>query len=197
MKIVAILGSPRASGNSAYITNRLLEAARKLGAETQSFALNTLKYRGCQACMACKTSSEKCVQQDDLTPVLEAVRNADVLVMASPIYYGDITGQMKTFFDRTYSYFTPDYLQPDKKRSRLVDGKKCVMVLTQGIPDENYFADVCPRYSMFLKVFGFGEVHLIRGCGLGAPDDASKRQDVLKLADQIAGKVMEGGNKSA
>ncbi len=197
MKIVAILGSPRNSGNSAFITKRFLEAAGKLGAETQSFALNTLKYRGCQACMACKKSSDKCVLKDDLTDVLDAVRNADVLVMASPIYYGDLTAQMKAFFDRTYAYFTPEYLQPDKKRSRLADGKKCVMVLPQGMPDEKYFADVFPRYSMFLKMYGFGDLHLIRACGLRNPDDASKRQDVLKLVDEIAAKVMAGGNQSA
>jgi multimeric flavodoxin WrbA len=139
MKIVAVLGSPRAAGNSALITDRFLQAARKLGAETQSFALNMLKYRGCQACMACKKSSDKCVLKDDLAEVLDAVQGADVLVMASPVYYGDVTAQMKAFFDRTYSYFTPDYLQPDKKRSRLAGGKKFVFVLTQGQPDEKYF----------------------------------------------------------
>lgn len=197
MKIVAVLGSPRASGNSAFITNRLLEAARKLGAESQSFALNTLTFRGCQACMACKKSSDTCVLKDDLTEVLAAVKIADVLVMASPVYYGDVTAQMKAFFDRTYSYFTPDYLQPDKKRSRLAEGKKLVFVLTQGQPDEKYFADVFPRYNMFLKMYGFGEMHLIRACGVRNPDDASKRQDVLKLADEIAARIMEGGKQSA
>lgn len=195
MKIIAVLGSPRASGNSAFIANRFLQAARKLGADTQSFALNTLKYRGCQACMACKKSSDKCVLKDDLTDVLDAVQSADVLVMASPVYFGDLTGQMKTFFDRTYAYFTPDYLQPDKKRSRLAEGKKLVFVLTQGMPDEKYFADVFPRYSMFLKLYGFGEMHLIRACGLGNSDDASKRQDLLKLADETAAKVAGVNNR--
>ncbi len=194
MKIVAILGSPRLSGNTASITDRFLQAAQKLGAETQSFTLNTLKFRGCQACMACKKSSEKCVLKDDLAEVLDAVLTADAVVLASPVYYGDLTAQMKAFFDRTYSFFTPDYLQPNKKWSRLPEGKKFVFVLTQGMPDEKYFADVFPRYSMFLKMYGVDEMHLIRACGLRNLDDAGKRPDVLKQADEIAAKIMGGCN---
>jgi multimeric flavodoxin WrbA len=129
--------------------------------------------------------------------VLDAVQSADVLVMASPVYYGDLTAQMKAFFDRTYAFYTPDYLQPNKKWSRLAEGKKLVFVLTQGATDEKYFADVFPRYSMFMKMYGFGEMHLIRACGLRNPDDVSKCQDVLKQADELAAKVMAGGNKSA
>ncbi len=59
MKIIAVLGSPRSNGNSAFIARHFLETARKLGAETQSFALNTLTYRGCQACRACKKTAEE------------------------------------------------------------------------------------------------------------------------------------------
>ncbi|MDQ1257169.1 MAG: hypothetical protein QG656_1771, partial [Candidatus Hydrogenedentes bacterium] len=61
MKIVAVLGSPRLNGNSAFIAGRFLETADRLGAETRSFTLNTLSYRGCQACRACKRSSEVCI----------------------------------------------------------------------------------------------------------------------------------------
>lgn len=191
MNIVAILGSPREAGSSAFIAERFLSAARKLGARTQSFELNKLTYRGCQACMACKKGAETCVLKDDLAAVLQAAAAADVLVLASPIYYGDVTGQMKSFFDRTYCFFTPDYLQPGKKWSRLAEGKKCVMVLTQGQPDEKYFADVFPRYSMFLKMYGIGEPHLLRACGLRSVDDARARQDILSQADNLAAKIVQ------
>ena len=59
--------------------------------------------------MACKTKLDRCILEDDLTRVLDAVREADVLLLASPVYYGDLSSQMKSFIDRTYSYFVPDF----------------------------------------------------------------------------------------
>ena len=90
MKIVCLLGSPRPKGNSTAMAGKFCETALGLGAEVTTFALNKLKYRGCQACMTCKTKLEKCVLKDDLAEVLDAIRNAEVLVLATPIYFSDI-----------------------------------------------------------------------------------------------------------
>ncbi len=189
MKIVAVLGSPRLNGNSALIAGCFLETARHLGAETRSFALNTLSYRGCQACRACKKHSEFCILKDDLSEVLQAVREADVIVLASPVYYGDVTGQMKLFIDRTYCFLTPDYIT-NPNRSRLLPGKTRVFALTQGMADESGFADVFPRYSEMMKFNGIEHVHLIRACGLSKRDDVLQRQDVLKQAEDLANQMM-------
>jgi multimeric flavodoxin WrbA len=191
MKIVAVLGSPRLNGNTATIAGRFLEAARSLGAETQSFALNTLSYRGCQACLSCKKNSETCILKDDLTAVLAAVREADVTVLASPVYYGDVTGQMKLFIDRTYCFLKPDYIiNPD--RSRLTPGKTMVFVLTQGMADESGFADVYPRYSAMMEFNGIHKTHLLRACGLSRRDDVLGREDILKLAEDLAAQLITG-----
>ena len=193
MKIVAILGSPRLNGNSATVAGRFLESARNHGAETQSFALNTLSYRGCQACMSCKKHSEKCVLKDDLTEVLEAVRDADVVVLASPVYYGDVTGQMKLFIDRTYCYLTPDF-HSNPERSRLLPGKAVVFIQTQGLADATVFADIFPRYNAMIRFIGFEEVHLLRACGLSQRDDVLARTEVLKEAEDLAVHIMNGTN---
>ena len=68
--------------------------------------------------------------EDELTEVLEAIKKADTLVLASPVYFGDISGRLKCFFDRTYSYFNPDF------SSRLPSGKKAVFILVQAEPEE-------------------------------------------------------------
>ena len=101
MKIVSLLGSPRTAGNSATIANHVLKIAGELGAETRSFELNRLNYQGCQACYACKTKLDRCVLKDDLSEVLAAVSEADAAVLASPVYYGDITSQLKGFGETT------------------------------------------------------------------------------------------------
>jgi len=189
MKIVCLLGSPRLKGNSATIAKRFCEVGQKQEAEIQTFALNKLKYRGCQACMTCKTKLDRCVLGDDLTEVLDAVRQADVVVMASPIYYGEVSSQLKGFIDRTYSYLTPDYAT-SANPSRLPPGKKLVFILTQGQPDENRFADVFPRYDYFFKWYGFSDNHLIRACGVMDKGDVQGRPDVLKLAEETAGRIL-------
>jgi multimeric flavodoxin WrbA len=184
-KVVCVLGSPRSNGNSETIARKFLETAESLGAQTQAFSLNNLTFKGCQACMGCKTGSEECVVADDLRDVLRAVRDADVLVMTSPIYFGQITGQLKCFIDRMYSFLKPTYRSsPD--RSRLSPGKKLVFITTQGNADAGAF-DVYPAYATFLGPEWFGyDTHVIRGLGLGAKTDAAGREDLLKQAEDLA-----------
>ncbi len=188
MKVVCLLGSPRPKGNSTILAGRFCAAAEASGAQVRTFALNKLEYRGCQACMACKTKLDKCVIEDDLTDALEAVREADALVMASPVYYGEVSSQLKGFIDRTFSYLVPDY-GTNPNPCRLAPGKKMVLILSQGHPDEKLFADIFPRYDFFFKWYGFSETSLIRVCGVYAPEDVEKREDALKLAEEMACKV--------
>ncbi len=189
MKTVCLLGSPRPKGNSAIIAKRYCDAAEGSGADVQIYNLNKLKYRGCQACMTCKTKLDKCVLKDDLSEILEAVRNAEVLVMATPTYYGDVSSQLKAFIDRTYSYLTPDY-QTNPTPCRLSPGKKLVFIQTQGDPDENNFTDVFPRYEAFFKWYGFDETYLVRACGVGDAGEVETHEDVLKMAEETAQKLM-------
>lgn len=187
MNIVCLSGSPRAKSNSSTIANRFLETAEKFGAKVKTYTLNDLKYRGCQGCMACKTKHEKCVLKDDLTEALDAVYDADVLVLASPTYYGDISSQMKGFIDRTYSYLKPDFMT-NPSPARLPQGKKVVFINTQAQPEEA-FTDIFPRYDFFFKWSGFTESYLIRACGVVGTGDIEARQDILALAEETARKV--------
>jgi multimeric flavodoxin WrbA len=159
MKIVAILGSPRPQGNSAVLARSLLVAAQAQGAEVQEFLLNQMDYRGCQGCLACKTKQDECILEDDLAEVLAAIKTADVLLLASPVYFGDISGQLKCFFDRTYSLINPDF------SSRIPAGKKAVLVLVQANPEAAQFDDIFPRYERWLKLYGFEPIHLLRAVG--------------------------------
>jgi multimeric flavodoxin WrbA len=192
MKIVTLLGSPRVQGNSTAIAGHFQVTAANLGADIRTFELNRLTYRGCQGCCACKMSLDHCILNDDLTEVLTAVSEADMVVLASPVYYGDITAQLKGFIDRTYSYLKPDYLtNPNPSR---LSPKKLVFVLTQGHPDETLFADIFPRYEGFLKWLGFSEAHLLRVCGVG-PSTVDSVPDVTliqaeELARQLAGDMV-------
>lgn len=184
MKIVTLLGSPRANGNSSTIARRFNETAAALGAETRSFELNRLAYRGCQGCYACKKGLDRCGLKDDLTEVLAAVQEADAVVLASPVYYGDVSAQLKGYIDRSYSYLKPDYLT-NPEPSRLAP-KPLVFILTQGHPDPNLFADIFPRYETFLKWMAFSDVKLIRACGIGPGSVDAPPEEVLRQAEEAA-----------
>lgn len=191
MKLVCLLGSPRRLGNSATIAARLVSKAKENGAETETIYLNGLAFEGCQACYACKQGAEQCVLKDDLTEVLKKVSEADALVMATPVYYGDVTGQLKLFIDRTFSYLVPDYATNPVK-SRLDPGKRLAMVISQGHPDEQLFADVFPRYANFFKWIGYEEARLVRGCGLSEKSNPIKRDDLMAEADSVAEWLVRG-----
>lgn len=191
MKIVCLLGSPRKSGNSATVAARLMKTAQALGAEVETIYLNGLDYQGCQACYACKNGSESCVLKDDLSPVLEKVRQADALVLASAVYYGDVTAQLKAFIDRTFCYLKPEYYaRPDC--SRLEPGKGLAMILIQGHPDENSFGDIFGRYDFFFKWYGYRPGHLLRGLGISERSDVTKRDYLMEGADRIAAQLVAG-----
>ncbi len=154
MRIVSLLGSPRTEGNSTRMSRWLTGAAAELGAEINEYSLNDLQYRGCQACWLCKGKEERCVLQDDLSPVLDEVVACDGLVLSTPVFYGDVSSQLKAFIDRTFSYLPPKYYRGNAS-FRLPPGKKLVMVIAQGAVDQERFADFYPRDSSFFQWMGF------------------------------------------
>jgi multimeric flavodoxin WrbA len=183
MKIIALFGSPRARSNSTLLAQAFLEACEARGATVARHYLNKMSYQGCQACMGCKTKAEACILKDEMTPVYEAIREADVVVFASPVYFGEFSGQLKLALDRFYAYLTPDFA------SRLPAGKQWVVFLTQGQPDETQYADIFSRYEFFMKWLGFGPNQVLRGCGLGGPGEIENQPQLLAQAREMAAAV--------
>ncbi len=193
MNIVCIYGSPQKKGNSATIANHLLDALPPGDHEVKRFNLNGLDYKGCQGCNVCKTKLETCVLKDDLEEVLEAVRETDVLVAAVPVYYSDVPGQFKCFVDRTWSYVKPDY-RTNPAPVRLPPGKTLVFIQTQGEPGADMHADIYPKYKNFFALYGFKEFHLIRALGVLGPGEVKDRDDIMKLAEETAAKLLVEGD---
>jgi multimeric flavodoxin WrbA len=111
MKAIGINGSPRKKWNTAMLLEKALEGAASQGAETESFHLYDLTFKGCVSCFACKTKGGKsygrCAVKDDLSPILKKVEEVDVIILASPIYFGTVTGEMRSFMERLlFPYMT-------------------------------------------------------------------------------------------
>ena len=104
-KIIIIDGGPRKTFNTASMLKKFAEGASSVSSEIEvkTIRLYDLDYKGCMSCMACKVkgrASNVCKFKDALTPILEEIAQADGLVLGSPNYFGDVTGQMRAFLER-------------------------------------------------------------------------------------------------
>ncbi|WP_321505753.1 flavodoxin family protein [uncultured Methanoregula sp.] len=113
--VIAINGSPRKKWNTATLLEHALNGAASQGAETELIHLYDLDFKGCTSCFACKLkggkSYGKCAMKDDLTPVLDRIARANALILGSPIYFGTVTGEMRSFMERLlFPYLT--YTRP-------------------------------------------------------------------------------------
>lgn len=109
-RILAIAGSPRRNSNSAYLCTRCLAAAREEGAETRLLELCNLQIAPCNACTQCvdHAGGERCVIDDDMPIVLDALLWAEAIVFATPTYMGGMSGQLKALIDRTRPIWSPE-----------------------------------------------------------------------------------------
>ncbi len=138
-KIMIIDGGPRKNFNTASMLQKFAEGAMSVGneIEVKTVRLYNLDYKGCMSCMACKIkgkASNVCKFKDSLTSILEEIAQADGLVLGSPIYFGQITGQMQAFLERLafpwLSY--NDYSMTAPKKMPVV-----LMETMNGLPDNN------------------------------------------------------------
>ena len=106
MKFFAVNGSPRPKCNTAQLLDKALEGVKSVfpDAETERVNLYDFPFHGCKSCFACKIKDGKhygrCVQKDDLKPILDEIVQADGIILGSPIYLSDVTGNMRCFLER-------------------------------------------------------------------------------------------------
>ena len=107
-KVLVITTSLRARSNSDILAERLIAGAKDAGHEVEHISLKGKVIKFCIGCLACQ-KTQKCVLRDDAAEIAEKVRNADTLVFATPIYYYEMSGQMKTLLDRMNPLYSSDY----------------------------------------------------------------------------------------
>jgi multimeric flavodoxin WrbA len=111
MKVMAFNGSPRKKNwNTVTLLKKALAGAASTGAETELIQLYDLNFSGCISCFSCKKISRKedeiCAVQDDLTSVLDRVKNADALIIATPVYYGTESASTRALLERLFFPYT-------------------------------------------------------------------------------------------
>ena len=172
MNVFIINGSPRKDGNSYFIAEKLLEKYE--GAEF--IHLNDLTYKGCQSCYQCRKNESFCVVKDDLGEILPKLVNADLIILITPNYYGQVSGQVKLFLDRWYC------LKNSKRVSKMKQGAKLFFVVTQGAPNRDYANNMVnwakKVFEGFnLKFYGY----VVPGCHSDNVEVAKIKIDDMKM----------------
>lgn len=107
-KILIISTSMRKGGNSDILADEFMKGAKENGNQVEKISLINKQIGFCKGCLACQ-KTQKCITKDDAVEIAEKVKNADIVVFATPIYYYEMSGQMKTLLDRLNPLFPSDY----------------------------------------------------------------------------------------
>ena len=103
MKTILINASPRRKSNTAHALDFAKKGAESVGAETEFINLYDLDFKGCRSCLLCKLKSKakcKCYWEDDLSPLIKKILEADTLIIGSPIYFGEPTSAFRALVER-------------------------------------------------------------------------------------------------
>lgn len=164
MKVYAINGSPRKNFNTATLLHSFLDGAASVGdmVETEMVHLYRLNFKGCTECYACKRKGGKfhgqCGYPDDITELLQDVSRADVVVFGSPIYFSDITGEMRCFLERLlypYTSFQKDGIQVIAPRKIRTAFLYTMNVTEEGMKAFGYEQSLAVTRGCIQNIFGY------------------------------------------
>lgn len=180
-KIVVLNGSPRAKGNTSALVEEFSRGARESGCEITIFQLDKLNIHGCKGCFGGgKNFNSPCVQKDDMDKIYPAYIAADLVILATPLYYWNFSGQLRTTFDRLFAVAecNPDYRNPKKESVLLMAA-------------EGYgFDDALTYYQNLMKHLGWTERgHVLAGGVMKIGDIKGHKElnDAYELGKSVAG----------
>jgi multimeric flavodoxin WrbA len=177
-KIVILSGSPRKNGATDRLTDAFVEGAKASGHTVSCFHVAALQIHGCLGCNHCFDEPGVCVQKDDMLPILARLRQADVLALASPVYYFGVSSQLKQAIDRTFALL--------KEGTPI---KRALILLACGAADASA-AD--SSVSMFRQIAAFQkwqEIGVLVAPGLHDRNDIEGREE-LRLAEKLGREIL-------
>ena len=191
MNVLAICGAANKTRNTATMLKSAFDGATSVpGATGEIVYLYDLAFRGCIGCHSCKLLDEskfaRCAMKDDLTPVLEKAIDADVLLIGAPMYFGDITGETRSFLER---YLFPGLTYEKERRHTYPKYTKTGWVFTMNAPGEVY-ADFFAGLNKVMEMFIGDSEHVI-ACHTQQFEDYSKYAATMFDVDMIKKRHIE------
>ena len=172
-RVLILSASPRKGGNSDTLCNQLMEGAQQAGHQVEKIFLKEKKINYCTGCGACYNRGNGCSQKDDMENMLNKMIDADIIVMATPVYFYTMNGQMKTFIDRTCSRYTE------------INNKEFYFIVTAADDDKALMTRTIEEFRGFLYCLeGATEKGVIYGTGAWQIGDI-KNKPVMEEAYKI------------
>jgi multimeric flavodoxin WrbA len=185
LKLLAIVGSPRLKGNTNYLVDQALEEAAKLGAQTEKIILSQYQVNPCLGHDDC-ASFDSCLQKDDAGWILDKFREADGVILATPVYWYNVSAQMKAFIDRNYF----PYKHNQKYKARAVG--IIVVAEKEAIEDTlhtlNQFVDWCFDIKTGRKFIVSGYAHKL--------GEAKNNIPLVEAAQKLGRQIVESLKKA-
>lgn len=168
-KILVLNGSPRKNGNTSALVKAFTEGAESVGNTVTEFFLDSMKIHGCKGCFGGHSNREcPCIQKDDMNKIYPAVKECDVIVFATPLYYWNMSGQIRTAIDRLFALEEGDgnFLRGHGKSSALL------------MAAEGYgFEDVVLYYNHLMEHLKWKNLgHILAGGNTKAGDIKGKQE---------------------
>lgn len=162
-KILILSGSPRKDGNSDLLCDQFRRGAEEAGHQVEKISLRDQQINYCIACDACQKNGGTCVHRDDMAGILERMSAAEVIVMATPVYFYTMNGQMKTLIDRTYARYTG------------ISGKEFYFVMTAAVGNRALLERTLEGFRGFTACLsGAREQGVVYGTGAWQAGDIRK-----------------------
>lgn len=178
MRVTAFLGSPRPSGNTDILAERVLEGAQESGFETEAVPLRRLRIHPCTGCEKCWKKGRPCVFDDDMSGLYETIASADVLLFATPVYWYGPTSIIKAFIDRLVVFNRP-------QGRPLIEGKGAIIAVAY---EEDGPVAAEPLVRMFELSFDYLGVRFIDRIvvdGVGPKGAIHQKPEALERAYQV------------
>ena len=177
-KVLIISTSLRPNSNSDLLAEAFAEGARKAGHEVEKISLIGVKLGFCIGCLKCQ-KTQRCVIRDDADDIVQKMKNMDVIVFATPIYYYEMSGQMKTLLDRANPLFTSDYRFRD------------VFLLASAAENEDSVVDGAVHgLEGWIRCFEKSRLAgVVRGVGVTDPAEIKARPEILEQAFRIGNSI--------
>ncbi len=169
--VLVITTSLRARSNSDILAQRMVEGIRDAGHQVEVISLKGKELKFCIGCMACQKTL-KCIQKDDAVWIAEKVKEADTVVFVTPIYYYEMSGQMKTLLDRMNPLYSSDY-----------KFRKIYMLMTAAEDEETTPEKAITGLQGWVDCFEKAELAGTLFCGgINDPNEASGKSEELNEA---------------
>jgi multimeric flavodoxin WrbA len=193
VKVIGFNGSPRIKANTSTLVQAVLKGAADKGAETRLVHLNQLNIKGCQGCGACKKEPGKCVQKDDLSPILEELKDVDAIVLGTPIYWFRESAQLKMLIDRLYCYLGEE-TDPETNEKQgfftFPGGKKFVVVTSQGDENPELYQQTLDWLNLVATIMGSASTEFVTHVASENEKDSARNNAELMAKAEAVGAAL-------